>query len=271
MSRGEFGTEIPSGGRSDLDGSGVRGDSVAGSSKHVPETDEFIITIDGPAGTGKSSVARRVAAEMGYDFLDTGAMYRAIGLAALRRGCDMSSSMELTHAAKHARLQIDYSTTPPNVLLDGVVVTRLLRASEVDEAASRVAVVEEIRQMLVEFQREIGQRRRKLVTEGRDQGTVVFANARLKVFLTATADERVRRRARQLRNRGEAVDENELRRQMEERDTRDRTRAVAPLAAAADAVMVDTTGISEEEVVRQIITLAGERGAQKVATSERRA
>jgi cytidylate kinase len=253
-----------------LDGLVECGDSVSRRSEqrasdqrrslHVPDTDEFVITIDGPAGTGKSSVARRVAATLGYDFLDTGAMYRAIGLAALRRGCDMGSAMELAHAAKHARLQIDYSQSPPHILLDGVNVTRLLRASEVDEAASRVAVVEDIRTMLVEFQREIGRKRKKLVTEGRDQGTVVFGSARLKVFLTATEEERVRRRARQLRNRGEAVDENELRRQMDERDHRDRTRAVAPLAAAADAVIVDTTGLSEDEVVGRITTLARERG-----------
>jgi cytidylate kinase len=216
----------------------------------------MVITIDGPAGTGKSTVARRVAAELGFAFLDTGAMYRAVAHEALRRGTELTDGRELAFVARHCRIDFDYAETPPGVLLNGERVSHLLRSGEVTRAASFIAVVPAIRELMVERQRVIGRERGRLVTEGRDQGTVVFPDAGLKIFLTASADERARRRARELRDRGEVVDLAEIRQQIEDRDHRDSTRAVAPLAAAPGAVRLDTTVMSVDDVVGRIVTLA---------------
>ncbi len=157
----------------------------------------IIVTIDGPAGTGKSSVARAVAARLGFDFLDTGAMYRAIGLEAIRREADLDDPRELAFVAQHCRIEFVWDKDPPGVLLNGEPVGHLLRGGDATRAASYVATVPEIRQRLVEQQREIGHnfRRAGLVTEGRDQGSVVFPDAAVKVFLTADPAERARRRA----------------------------------------------------------------------------
>ncbi|MDB5297312.1 MAG: cmk [Phycisphaerales bacterium] len=216
----------------------------------------MIITIDGPAGTGKSTVAQAVAQRLGFDFLDTGAMYRAIGLEALRREADLTDGRELAFVAKHSTIEFDWSRRPPGVLLKGEPVGHLLRGAEATRAASFVAVVPEIRDVMVAQQQRIGRERPFLVTEGRDQGTVVFPEAGLKFFLDATAAERARRRVGQLRSRGEIVDPQEILRQIEERDARDRGRKVAPLAPAADARVVDTTHLNRDEVIELIIAAA---------------
>src|SRR5512138_559542 len=150
----------------------------------------MIITIDGPAGTGKSTVSRAAAERLGFDFLDTGAMYRAIGLEALRRQADLEDARELAFIAKHCRIEFDWSQEPPGVVLNGERVAHLLRGGEVTNAASYVAVVPAIRHQLVEQQQRIGRERPNLVTEGRDQGTVVFPDAELKFYLDATPQER---------------------------------------------------------------------------------
>jgi len=137
----------------------------------------MVITIDGPAGTGKSSVALAVAQRLGFAFLDTGAMYRAVGLAAIRRNSNLEDQRELIYIARHARIEFDWSRHPPGVLLNGEPVGHMLRGSDATRAASYVAVVPAIRQMLVEQQREIGKKLGNLVTEGRDQGSVVFRDA----------------------------------------------------------------------------------------------
>jgi cytidylate kinase len=216
----------------------------------------MIITIDGPAGTGKSTVARRVASELGYAFLDTGAMYRAVGVAALRRGTDLNDGRELAFVARHCKVEFDWGETPPGVVMNGERVSHLLRSGEATRAASFVATVPAIREMLVEQQRRIGRERGDLVTEGRDQGSVVFPDAELKVYLDATPEERARRRAGELRARGEVVDVAEIRRQIVDRDQRDSTRATGPLARPAGAVTIDTTGLSIDEVVEGIVLLA---------------
>ncbi len=216
------------------------------------------MTIDGPAGTGKSTVAREVADRLGFDFLDTGAMYRAVGLAAVRREVDLDDAQELAFAAKQARVEFDWSQDPPAVLLNGEPVTHLLRGGEATRAASHVATVPAIRDRLVEQQRKIGATfsRRGLVTEGRDQGTIVFPAAAVKIFLFADPEERIRRRVAQLRARGELVDEEAIRRDMLDRDQRDSARTIAPLAPADDATQIDSTGLSEAEVVERIVKLA---------------
>src|SRR5258706_3849314 len=169
----------------------------------------MVITIDGPAGTGKSTVSRAVAARLGFNFLDTGAMYRAIGLAALRREVALQSPGELAFVAEHSRVEFDWSKPRPGVLLNGEPVGHLLRGGEATDAAKYVAQVPAIRAKLVEEQRRIGQEHGDLVTEGRDQGSVVFPNAAFKFYLTASPEERAHRRGRGVRGRGEIGDEKE--------------------------------------------------------------
>lgn len=216
----------------------------------------MVITIDGPAGTGKSSVAWAVAERLGYDFLDTGAMYRAIGLAALRREAKLDDARELAFVARHARIEYDWSKHPPGVMLNDEPVGHLLRGAEATRAASYVAIVPAIREMLVKQQREIGRQRPDLVTEGRDQGTVVFPDAGLKFYLDASPAERARRRVHQLKARGEIVDYHEILNQIESRDQRDRSRSVGPLAAAKDAEVLDTTALTQDQVVDHIVARA---------------
>jgi cytidylate kinase len=222
----------------------------------------MVITIDGPAGTGKSTVALALAERLGFDFLDTGAMYRAVGLEALRRNANLEDVRELAFIARHAKIDFDWSRHPPGVLLNGDSVGPLLRSGEATRAASYVAVVPAIREMLVAQQQRIGGERKNLVTEGRDQGTVVFPQAEFKFYLDATPHERARRRAAQLRARGEIVDINEILNQIVARDSRDKNRAVGPLSIPPDAQVIDTTKMTQEQVVDHMA--ARVRSAQRV-------
>jgi cytidylate kinase len=219
----------------------------------------MIITIDGPAGTGKSTVSRRVAEALGFDFLDTGAMYRAVGLAALRRQADLLDTRELAFIASHCRVEFDWSTKPPRVILNGENVSHLIRGADATSAASQVAVVPAVRQQLVAEQQRIGRQRPDLVTEGRDQGSVVFPQAQLKVYLDATPQERARRRVEQLRARGEMADYQEILTGILTRDRRDSTRASGPLSVPPGAAVIDTTHLREDEVVDRIVALARAR------------
>lgn len=216
----------------------------------------MIITIDGPAGTGKSTVALMVAARLGFEFLDTGAMYRAIGLEALRRNSNLEDPRELAFVARHARIEFDWSRHPPSVILNGEPVGHMLRGGDATKAASYVAVVPAIREMLVAQQRAIGAQRRNLVTEGRDQGSVVFPGAERKFYLDATPLERARRRVAQLRSRGEVVDPQEILNQILARDHRDASRSVGPMVVPKDADVVDTTRLTQDEVVAYIVDRA---------------
>jgi cytidylate kinase len=213
----------------------------------------MVITIDGPAGTGKSTVAQALAQRLGFDFLDTGAMYRAVGLEALRRNANLEDPRELTFVARHVRIDFDWSKHPPLVMSNGDVVGHLLRGGDATRAASYVAVVPAIREMLVAQQQRIGAERENLVTEGRDQGTVVFPDAAFKFYLDASPHERARRRAAQLRSRGEIVDINEILNQIVARDTRDTQRSVGPLAIPTDAEVIDTTGLTQQQVVDRMV------------------
>src|SRR5687767_10743082 len=224
----------------------------------------MIITIDGPAGTGKSTVAQALAQRLGFDFLDTGAMYRAVGLEALRRNANLDDARELTYIARHIRIDFDWTKRPPLVMLNNDVVGHLLRGGEATRAASYVAVVPEIRKLLVAQQQRIGSERENLVTEGRDQGTVVFPQAQFKFYLDASPQERARRRAAQLRARGEIVDVNEILNQIVARDTRDASRSVGPLAIPPDAEVIDTTALSQQQVVDHMVSRV--RSGERVAT-----
>lgn len=213
----------------------------------------MVITIDGPAGSGKSTVAEEVARRLGFAFLNTGHMYRAIGLAAHRRQIDLSNHIELVYVAKHAKIGFDWTKYPPAVVLNGEPVTHLVGSREASEAASYVAVVPQIREMMVHQQRAIGAERGNVVTEGRDQGTIVFPKAEFKFYIDASPEERARRRYNQMRNRGEQVDFKEVLDQILARDKRDRERLVGPLEKPKDAIEIDSTSLSFEDVVRKII------------------
>jgi cytidylate kinase len=208
----------------------------------------IVIAIDGPAGAGKSTIARRVAAQLGYTYIDTGAMYRAVALWALRRNLAVTDSHRMETLAAAAEIQL--GTEPAAVLLNGENVTEAIREPRVSEAASQVATIPAVRHALVAKQRAIAGTA-NVVMEGRDIGTVVFPDATLKIFLDADQSERVRRRAEQLG----LADPSPVLEQIAQRDRRDTGRAEAPLAQAPDAVYLDSTGLSIDQVADAILKL----------------
>jgi cytidylate kinase len=218
-----------------------------------------VIAIDGPSGSGKGTVSRRVAAALGFHFLDSGALYRLVALAGLKAGLGEQDSAG--HARVAERLDVAFgsdSAGEERVLLGGVDVTSELRSEEAARAASRVAAMPEVRSALFGAQRRFAQAP-GLVADGRDMGSVVFPEAPLKIFLTATPAERARRRHKQLKEKGLDVSLAALSRDIAERDERDASRPVAPLKAAADAIHLDSTGLTVDAVVAQILRLADER------------
>lgn len=210
----------------------------------------MVIAIDGPAGAGKSSVARAVAEALGLTYLDSGAMYRCVALAALERGVDLDDPEQMGELARSLEMALDGE----RVALEGEDVSAAIRESIVTEASSRISVHPAVREAMVARQRQLIDRGR-YVAEGRDIGTVVSPNAPLKVFLTASAEERARRRAAQT---GE--DEVSVLAAQHERDERDKTREHSALRAAEDAVEIDTTGLAFDDVVARVAELARERG-----------
>jgi cytidylate kinase len=210
----------------------------------------MIVTIDGPAGAGKSSAAKALAQRLGFEFLDTGAMYRAVALAALQAGVGLDDHAALADLVQRVLLEM-----PPGgrVVLDGEDVSERIRTAEVSQGASRVAASPAVRPRLAALQRQIAQGR-DMVCEGRDQGTVVFPDAGCKFFLCADPEERVRRRAKQMRDRGEAVDLAALAREQAERDARDARRDIAPMRPAEDAIVLDSTALTLGEVVQRMET-----------------
>jgi CMP/dCMP kinase len=207
----------------------------------------MIVTIDGPAGSGKSTAARRLAERLGFEFLDTGAMYRAVAWRSLSLGVDVDEAQRIAEIA-HS-IQID--VLGPIVRADGCDVTAAIRTPEVTGAASRVAAIPDVRTAMVRLQRKVAEGR-NVVSEGRDQGTVVFPHAECKFYLTADANERARRRRLELAAQGEEIAFEDLLQQILERDTRDRTRETAPLRAADDALRIDTSHLSLDETVERM-------------------
>lgn len=210
----------------------------------------MIVAIDGPAGAGKSSAARALAHRLGYRFLDTGAMYRAVALAGLRRHVDLADSQALARLAREITITLDQD----RVLLDGDDVTHEIRTLAVTSVTHFAANNAAVRKHLVELQRQfaVGQ---NVVTEGRDQGTVVFPRAECKIFLTASPQERARRRQLDLLAHGEHVTLEEVLADQNERDLRDASREVGPLRPADDATMLSTDGLSADDVVDRLEAL----------------
>ncbi len=211
----------------------------------------MVITIDGPAGAGKSTVARGLAERLGFEFLDTGAMYRAVAWSCLSQGVDLNDAD--TVGATAASVTLDM--TPQSVICNGTDVTTQIRTGEVSEASSLVAAVPAVRQELVRLQREVAAGR-NIVTEGRDQGSVVFPNAECKIFLTADPHRRAERRLKELEQRGEAATLDDVLQQIVDRDQRDQQREIAPLVKADDAIEVDTSSQTADEVLAQIEAIA---------------
>jgi CMP/dCMP kinase len=219
---------------------------------------KLIIAIDGPVGSGKSTVAQRVAEMLGYIYLDSGAMYRAVAWKALRNDLSLNAEEDLAELARATRIDLVSDDGGFRVLVDGTDVTDQIRSPAVAQAASKVAVNGAVRAVLVAEQRRAAAGG-GVVMEGRDIGTVVFPDADLKIFLDASVEVRAERRRLQHAQKGEAMEFSEVLEQVRQRDKRDRERAVSPLIRAHDSVYVDNTAMSPEETARLIVFLARER------------
>jgi len=236
-----------------------------GTANHASIMRKLTIAIDGPAGSGKSSLARRVAQMLGYLYLDSGAMYRALALKALRTGTAMSDQRALEGLARQTHIELKPPTKEQEaagyknrVFLDGGEVTQEIRTEEVAKAASQLATIAGVRHVLVAEQQRAGAGG-GVAMEGRDIGTVVFPHAELKIFLEASPEVRAERRWKEHQEKGDQVTLAEVLEEVKQRDQRDRERKVSPLVRAADAVLVDNTAMDVEETARLVVMLARER------------
>lgn len=218
----------------------------------------FNIAIDGPAGAGKSTIARRAAQKLGFVYVDTGAMYRTIALGLIREGVDIADADALAEALRHIDVGIAYENGEQQVFLNGENVSGLIRTEEVSNMTSAASALPCVRDALTRLQRELA-RKHDVLMDGRDIGTVILPDAQLKVYLTASVETRALRRYRELSERGEACSLDEIKKDIEERDYRDMHRETAPLRQAEDAILVDSSDMTIEEVADCIISLAGER------------
>lgn len=218
-----------------------------------------VITIDGPSGSGKGTIAHLLAQKLNFNFLDSGSLYRLTALAAKERGINWDD--EEAVAALAARLDVEFRTEGERtvILLDGKDATEAIRKEEISLGASKVAAHPKVREALLDLQKSF-QQGRGLVADGRDMGTVVFPEAELKIFLTASAEERAQRRYKQLLDKGESVSLRALLFDIQARDERDSQRAASPLKPAPDALILDSTHLSIVEVLNQVLAYASERG-----------
>jgi cytidylate kinase len=224
----------------------------------------LVITIDGPAGSGKSTVARLLADRLDATFLDTGAMYRTITLAAVRDGVDLSDERQLILVMDRHRFDFEAARGKMLASMDGQDVTETIRDSDLTAKVRYAASAPRVRERLVQMQRVFAAKHPKIVTEGRDQGTVVFPDADVKFYLTADAGERAARRKAELEEKGVTADLQQIQEAIEARDRSDESRAVGPLRPAPDAIRIDTTDLSIPEVVERVYRYVEERCSRSV-------
>jgi cytidylate kinase len=215
-----------------------------------------IVALDGPAGSGKSTIARRIAKRLGFTYINTGAIYRAVALWAMRLGVDLKDMHRLEQLAKQAKIEL--AANSGRVILNGEDVTEAIHDPRVSEAASKVSAVPGVRRALLALQRGMAERN-SVVMEGRDIGSVVFPQAQVKIFLDAHPRERARRRALELERQGQEADFETVSGELRERDARDRVRSESPLVQAPDAELVDTTGLSLEQVEEAVLRVVRAR------------
>ena len=219
----------------------------------------MIITIDGPAGSGKSTVARLLAERLGVAFLDTGAMYRTVTVAAMRAGVDLCDEAAVLKLMDETNFGFTFEDGKMCVAVEGVDVTEDIRSPEITAKVKHIASAGRLRGRLVEMQRELAKQHGRIVTEGRDQGTVAFPGAKVKFFLTADVKERARRRHAELVAKGIAENIEDVLAAIEKRDLSDRSRSVGPLKPADDAIIVETTDLTIEEVVEKLVCIVREK------------
>jgi cytidylate kinase len=212
----------------------------------------LIIAIDGPSAAGKSTLAKRLAKDLGFTYLDTGGMYRALALKVLREGIDIGNDEALTELIGRTDIDLVVTGGKLKVLLDGEDVSQEIRTPEVSQMASKASTLEVVRRWMLVLQRAFG-RRGNVVAEGRDIGTVVFPDAEVKIYLDASAQERARRRVEELRQAGRQVSLDETLREMWERDKRDSERDLAPLRKADDAIAIDSTSVDAEALAQRVM------------------
>ena len=220
------------------------------------------VAIDGPSGAGKSTVARAAAARLGYVYVDTGAMYRAIGLAVCRKGISSDDTAGIVAVLPEVQLDIRYEDSAQHILLCGEDVSDAIRTPEIAKYASKVSAVPEVRQFLLETQRDMA-KNGNILMDGRDIGTVILPDAPVKIFLTASAEARAQRRYLELHEKGQSITFDEVLHDIQQRDEQDMTRAVAPLKQAADAVLLDTSDISLEQSIEAVLRIIRERVEDK--------
>ncbi len=218
----------------------------------------LIVAIDGPSGSGKSTLGKRLARRLGYQYIDTGAMYRAVAWRALQAGIDLDDADAVTRLAGDLRIELESRPDGVGVRVDGRDVTEAIRTPAVAQGASRVSAIPAVRRVLVRIQQELG-RRGGIVMDGRDIGTVVFSHAEIKVYLDASEEERARRRCAEDAARGVSTDMAATRQAIQERDRRDKTREDSPLRCADDAYYLDSTGLTIDEVLARIEALVEQR------------
>lgn len=216
------------------------------------KTNIMTIAIDGPAGAGKSTVAKILAKALGISYLDTGAMYRALTLKALEKKVNLENGEALAGLAKETKIELKPSAAGLNIFLDGQDVSQEIRTVEVTNNTFYIARAPEVREIMVSLQRELG-KKQSVVAEGRDIGTVVFPHATKKFYLDADFNERSRRRIKELKDKGKVVDEKQLQKELDERDQKDFTRKVGPLKKADDAIVIDSTGLTAEQTAEKIL------------------
>lgn len=218
----------------------------------------FQIAIDGPSATGKSTLAKALAKELSFIYIDTGAMYRAVGLYNIRKNIDLNNEDDVVNTLKDISIDIKYIDKEQRIFLNGEDVSSQIREEKVGTAASIVSTYKKVREVLVELQRSLANVQ-NVIMDGRDIGTVVLPNASLKIFLTASSEERTKRRYLELKENGKDVSIEDVAKELEERDERDTKRANSPLTKAEDAILVDTTNMNIEQTIEHIKNLYEKR------------